>query len=850
MTPSGGDGPRRAGARRFARRWVLLSALFAAYLAALAWSRSFPGRPVVEDDEGPLLPRMTAEGPVGGERVRVRVLAWGVEADPRPPVLLLHGSPGTGRNMERLGIELSREGRRAIAMDLPGFGLSTREIPDYSIRAHARYALAVLDELGVGRAHVVGWSMGGGVGLNMADLAPDRVASLTMLASIGAQETEGSGSHAFERAKYALGYAVLVWGPEFVPHFGRYNTRKVRAFLRNFLDSDQRPLRRVMESTAIPVLILHGRRDPLVADWAAEAHHAIIPTSRLVMTPHSHFLPMMQAEETAGWIAPFIARHDTPGVNAETGVIDLAPRGERTGFAGAFDGALGLVRATPWWGVALVCAGLARLRRETATALAGVFVGQGVLDFGVALVGLMAGRALHPREPWLRRDLAWLVGLPVWSGCSLLIAQLASGRGMPVDRLGVVGFVAWVAMVAVGLNLLKLLPTRMGRRRIVATVRRCAHQEWWPSFMMYGVLAPHFVRFMLRHRSPTCWTCVNPGIHPGGGIIGESKQAILEGFKDPCVLAQRLVEGATASARVERARALVERDPGLGGFPVIVKPDAGQRGAGVSLARDGAGLARALGAVRGAVNLQRYHPGPVECGVFWMRDAGTVGAESADSMQGRIFAVTRKIFPVLEGDGVRTVRRLILEHPRFNLQAGVYCENLRGRLDEIPAEGERIALTTTGNHARGCRFEDGADLITPELGERIDRIARTWRGPRGEAFDFGRFDVRCASEDDLRAGRGLAVIELNGVTSEATNLYDPSWSARRSLGVLAEQWSIAFELGAARMARGAGPLGLPGLIALLAGAGGRRGSVSAPGERTGGVESGGGGEGALVGRAE
>lgn len=826
-------------ARRFRPQLLFLLGV---YLLALAWSHLTPGRPAIVSETGPLVPPMTADGVAPGEAVRVRVLAWGDADDPRPPVLLLHGSPGTGRNMERLGIELARDGRRAIAIDLPGFGLSTREIPDYSIRAHARYALAVLDEMGVGRAHVVGWSMGGGVGLNMADLAPGRVASLTMLASIGTQETEGSGSHAFEKAKYALGYAVLVWGPEFVPHFGRYNTGKVRAFLRNFLDSDQRPLRRVMESLEIPVLILHGRRDPLVADWAAERHHGIIPTSRLVMTPHSHFLPMMQAEESAGWIGPFMARHDAPGVEAETGLIDLAPRAERRGFAGAFDGMLGLVRATPWWGMALVCAVLARLRRETATALAGVFVGQGVLDFGVALVGLMAGRAAHPREPWLCRDPAWVAGLPVWSALSLLVAQLASGHGTAVDRLGAVGFVAWIAMVAVGLNLLKLLPTRTGRRRIVACVRRCAHQEWWPSWAVYGLLIPRFVRLAVRHRSLTCWSCVNPGIRPGGGIVGESKQAILEGFNDPCVLAQRAVEGGTAAARFRRARALMERDAALGGFPVIVKPDAGQRGAGVSLARDEAGLARAIRAIRGAVNLQRYHPGPVECGVFWVRESG-------ERMQGRVFAVTRKIFPVLEGDGVRTVRRLILEHPRFSLQAGVYCENLRGRLDEIPAKGERLALTTTGNHARGCRFEDGADLITPGFSGRIDRIARSWRGPGGEAFDFGRFDVRCSSEDDLRAGRGLAVIELNGVTSEATNLYDPSWSARRSLGVLAEQWSIAFELGAARMRRGARPLGLFGLIAVLLGWN-RRGSVGAARERAGGVEAGGGGEGALVGRAE
>ena len=91
-----------------------------------------------------------------------------------------------------------------------GFGLSDGDLPDLGARAHAHYMLAMMDAEGVDRAHVVGWSNGGAVALNMADIAPARVASVTMLASVGPQETEGSGSWLFEHAKYTLG-RVAFW---------------------------------------------------------------------------------------------------------------------------------------------------------------------------------------------------------------------------------------------------------------------------------------------------------------------------------------------------------------------------------------------------------------------------------------------------------------------------------------------------------------------------------------------------------------------------------------------------------------------------------------------------------------
>ena len=84
------------------------------------------------------------------------------EGAPRgPAVVLLHGSPGGRFDFAGLTERLARD-RCVLAPDLPGFGDSTRAVPDYSVQAHAAYVEAFLAALGERRVHVVGFSMGGG----------------------------------------------------------------------------------------------------------------------------------------------------------------------------------------------------------------------------------------------------------------------------------------------------------------------------------------------------------------------------------------------------------------------------------------------------------------------------------------------------------------------------------------------------------------------------------------------------------------------------------------------------------------------------------------------------------------
>ena len=116
-----------------------------------------------------------------GRRTRVRV-----DGNPdNPPVLLLHG---VGRSLEDWAPQWNRlaGSRRVIALDIPGFGFSSRPTESMTLASLARGVADTLDALGEQRPlHVIGNSLGGAVALQLLAMQPHRVASLVLVNSAG-----------------------------------------------------------------------------------------------------------------------------------------------------------------------------------------------------------------------------------------------------------------------------------------------------------------------------------------------------------------------------------------------------------------------------------------------------------------------------------------------------------------------------------------------------------------------------------------------------------------------------------------------------------------------------------------
>jgi pimeloyl-ACP methyl ester carboxylesterase len=110
-------------------------------------------------------------------RQRISTLTMGHGRD----VLLLHGLGGTRASLFETAAALSRR-YRVHAPDLPGFGSSSKPARGaYNARWFAEQLLAMMDQSGIERAHIVGNSMGGRIALEMAMIAPERVHALGLL---------------------------------------------------------------------------------------------------------------------------------------------------------------------------------------------------------------------------------------------------------------------------------------------------------------------------------------------------------------------------------------------------------------------------------------------------------------------------------------------------------------------------------------------------------------------------------------------------------------------------------------------------------------------------------------------
>lgn len=106
-----------------------------------------------------------------------------VERGHGQPILLIHGAFGSGSQFlaTEFGSNLARHGR-VIAPDSLAHGLSSAPVdqPRYSARMRAHHLASVLDSLGIERAHIVGYSMGGWMASAFATHFPARLASLTI----------------------------------------------------------------------------------------------------------------------------------------------------------------------------------------------------------------------------------------------------------------------------------------------------------------------------------------------------------------------------------------------------------------------------------------------------------------------------------------------------------------------------------------------------------------------------------------------------------------------------------------------------------------------------------------------
>ncbi len=244
------------------------------------------------------------------------------ESTARPPLIFIHGLSGCWQNWLEQIPRFARD-HRVIAVDLPGFGQSEMPADPISISNYADTIDALMDELGIDTARIVGNSMGGFIGAELAIQYPARVERLVLVAAAGlsiesirTERTHGLRHRAENIVFFSLGnlaaqshqvalrprlrHAVLLLvaaHPRKLP--GPLAAQQVlgsgKPGFSDALEAMCRyPLRDRLEQIACPTLVLWGDKDRLVPVKDAAIFEELIPDSRKIIYKDTGHVSMME----------------------------------------------------------------------------------------------------------------------------------------------------------------------------------------------------------------------------------------------------------------------------------------------------------------------------------------------------------------------------------------------------------------------------------------------------------------------------------------------------------------------------------------------------------------------------
>lgn len=245
------------------------------------------------------------------------------------PIVLVHAFPLDGRVWDRVRDELART-FRVIVPDLRGFGLSADQPPPGSIDAHADDLAALLDELTIPRATMVGLSLGGYVALAFARRHLSRLAGLVLVDTRAAADSPAGrvGRDEMISRVRSLGTGALADAmlPRMFPHGA---TPEVVSWFHQVVGSqpveglvaalgamrDRVDATPVLATVRIPSLVAVGSDDPVIPAAEAESMVSALPDGAYVEFPGAgHLVPVEKpaafARALISWLAHVARRRE------------------------------------------------------------------------------------------------------------------------------------------------------------------------------------------------------------------------------------------------------------------------------------------------------------------------------------------------------------------------------------------------------------------------------------------------------------------------------------------------------------------------------------------------------------
>ena len=283
------------------------------------------------------------------------------------------------------------------------------------------------------------------------------------------------------------------------------------------------------------------------------------------------------------------------------------------------------------------------------------------------------------------------------------------------------------------------------------------HWEYWPFQIVYIPIYFLWIFYALKARTIFFFNTSNPTM-TNGGFIMDSKIEIYDLIPQEFYPTTRLVK-----EKIPFDKVVAVLENANINFPFIAKPDIGLRGSAVKK-------------ITSINELQGYHDKAnfdylLQNLILFEQEVGIFYVRFPHEKKGKITGIVSKEFLIIEGNGFSTIEELLKANPRYEFQLKTLQKEYGNKLNDILSKGEKRNLVPYGNHARGAKFLDCSHLISPKLTTVIDEMCL-----QIPEFYFGRMDLMYNSWEELEDGKNFSLIELNGVASEPTHIYDPKHS--------------------------------------------------------------------------
>ncbi len=292
--------------------------------------------------------------------------------------------------------------------------------------------------------------------------------------------------------------------------------------------------------------------------------------------------------------------------------------------------------------------------------------------------------------------------------------------------------------------------------------------EFWPASIIYLPLVPLYLYHCFLNKSLFYFYLVNPALSKNN-IIDASKIEMYNCLPDNTYGKTFLINNKESIERQLHNNGL--------SFPFFIKPNKAVKGKGAKLILNKEAFNTHSNQYKVDLIAQEPLAQKNEIGIFYKR--------LPNDMKGTITGLVAKEKLNVVGDGLHTIKDLIKKHNRAFLYKKEIALSFSGDINYVPKKNETIVLSNIGNHARGCLFTDVSHLINENLVNTIDSLSQQIQG-----FYYGRFDIMYDNFEELCIGKNFKIVELNGVESEPTHIYDPNKKYFEALKIIKEHLAI------------------------------------------------------------